>query len=56
MPPALRIGLSDAQTSGGLLISIAPDRAGALTRELATRNVAFAIVGEVVAGEGILVR
>jgi selenide, water dikinase len=54
--PALRIGLSDAQTSGGLLISIARDGAGALARELAMRDVAFAIVGEVVAGEGVLVR
>jgi selenide,water dikinase len=54
--PALRMGLSDAQTSGGLLISIARDGAGALARELAMRDVAFAIVGEVVAGEGVLVR
>jgi selenophosphate synthase len=50
------MGLSDAQTSGGLLISIARDGAGALARELAMRDVAFAIVGEVVAGEGVLVR
>ena len=53
---ATQASLTDPQTSGGLLISIARASAGALTRELAMRNVTFAVVGEVVAGEGVLVR
>jgi len=39
--------LSDAQTSGGLLISIGRSLAGKLERELARRNVNFKKIGEV---------
>jgi selenide, water dikinase len=53
---AVRIGLSDAQTSGGLLISIAPDRVDELTRELRKRDTLAVIVGEVREGAGIEVR
>ena len=46
--------LADAQTSGGLLIAVAPDRAEGLRAALAARGtLATAEVGEVVAGEGI---
>ena len=53
VPEAVRVGLSDAQTSGGLLISIAPDAADALTRELCAGNALAAVIGEVREGEGI---
>jgi selenide,water dikinase len=46
---ALRIALSDAQTSGGLLIAIAPDGARRVLDELADLGTA-AIVGEVLDG------
>jgi selenide,water dikinase len=52
---ALRVGLSDAQTSGGLLIAIAADRVDALARDLREAGVLAAIVGEVRAGAGIRV-
>jgi selenide,water dikinase len=42
-----QILLADAQTSGGLLIAVAPDRAGDLERELRARNVeVIARIGE----------
>jgi selenide,water dikinase len=52
---ARRIGLSDAQTSGGLLIAI--DRRGvdALSRDLRAAGVLAAIVGDVRAGDGVSV-
>lgn len=53
---ALRIGLSDAQTSGGLLIAIAPERAGALASALRDVGVLGARVGDVGEGAGITVR
>lgn len=53
---AVRVGLSDAQTSGGLLISVAPDALDALARELRSRGVLAAVVGEAREGEGIEVR
>jgi selenide,water dikinase len=46
---ALRIALSDAQTSGGLLIAVARERANALLAELADLD-GVAIVGEVLDG------
>ena len=43
--------LADAQTSGGLLIAVAPDRADDLRNALLARQVlAVATIGEVVAG------
>jgi selenide, water dikinase len=56
VPEAVRLGLSDAQTSGGLLISVARDDLGTLVRELEARGVPAAVVGEVCDGSGIEVR
>jgi selenide,water dikinase len=52
---AVRIGLSDAQTSGGLLIAVAPERVGGLTRDLRAVDSIAAVIGEVRAGSGISV-
>jgi selenide, water dikinase len=52
---AVRTGLSDAQTSGGLLISIAPERLEELVRGLREAGALDAIVGSVREGSGILV-
>jgi selenide,water dikinase len=47
-----RLLLADAQTSGGLLIAIRPDRRAALERELAARGVeTAAVIGEVRSGD-----
>ncbi len=46
--------LYDPQTSGGLLIAVAPDRYDILLSELAHRNTPAWTVGEVVAGEGLI--
>jgi len=56
IPEALRIGLSDAQTSGGLLISVAPDAVQGLVRDLRTHGALAAVIGEVREGAGIDVR
>lgn len=56
VPDAVRIGLSDAQTSGGLLISIARERVAALVRDLQDRGTLAAVIGEVREGAGIEVR
>ncbi len=53
---AVRLGLSDAQTSGGLLISVAPEAEDVLVRELRACGAVAALVGEVCEGEGIEVR
>lgn len=53
--PAMRLALSDAQTSGGLLISIAPDDAHRLLDELASQSVRAEIIGSVESGNGIRV-
>ncbi len=47
--------LFDPETSGGLLIASAPRQTDALARELESRDVAFWSVGEVVAGQGIII-
>jgi selenide,water dikinase len=52
---ALRVALSDAQTSGGLLISIAPERLDVLRRGLRAAGVLDAVIGTVTEGEGIRV-
>jgi selenide,water dikinase len=50
-----RLLLADAQTSGGLLMSVSGDREPALIAALAARGVVAATVGEVRAGPGRLV-
>jgi len=52
---ALRTALSDAQTSGGLLLSVAPERLETLREALRAAGVLDAVIGEVVEGEGIVV-
>jgi len=47
----MRLMLCDAQTSGGLLISLPEDRAADLERELRKRAIASARVGEITSGE-----
>jgi selenide, water dikinase len=56
VPAAVRIGLSDAQTSGGLLIAVAPDSVDQLLRDLHERGALAAIVGDAREGTGIEVR
>ncbi len=53
--PAMRLILSDAQTSGGLLISVGADSADALCDALLRADVLAARIGTVEAGEGIVV-
>lgn len=48
--------LFDPQTSGGLLIAVASDKADALMQELRARDVAYWVVGNVAAGAGVAVR
>ncbi len=49
---AEKLAVADAQTSGGLLLSVAPKKAEALARALEARGVAdFARIGEVEKGE-----
>ena len=51
VPAHVQLLLADAQTSGGLLIAVAPDRLEALLAALDRRGVAIrAVVGEVVEG------
>lgn len=52
---ALRLALSDAQTSGGMLISLSPDRFKALQAHLGGARALCAVIGEVRVGEGIAV-
>jgi selenide,water dikinase len=54
--PALRLALSDAQTSGGLLISLAPEDFDTFAREMQGANALLAVIGEVGDGGGITVR
>ena len=49
VPAAVQEVLFDPQTSGGLLISVAPDAAEALTHELRAAGIDASIAGEVVA-------
>jgi len=49
--PARRTVLSDAQTSGGLLIAIPPARAPQLLEALRRRGVEGSQIGELTAGE-----
>ena len=52
---ALRIALSDAQTSGGLLVALPPDTVERFTTLLANAHAFWAAVGRVSNGEGITV-
>ena len=45
-----RLALADAQTSGGLLMAVSPERAESLASGLAARGVAFAKIGNTVVG------
>ncbi|MGA7094586.1 MAG: AIR synthase-related protein, partial [Candidatus Cybelea sp.] len=56
VPDAVRVGLSDAQTSGGLLISIARERLPMLVGELQERGALAAVIGDVREGAGVEVR
>jgi selenide,water dikinase len=58
VPPVVATLLHDAQTSGGLLLSVPPDRLKALLADLAGRGLRPALVGRVVRGPagGIRVR
>jgi selenide, water dikinase len=55
VPSALRMALSDAQTSGGLLISLPPDGLSTFERELRGSQALCVPIGEVRSGEGITV-
>lgn len=51
LPEPEQLVLADAQTSGGLLIAAAGERAGGLEEALRSRNVEFARIGRTVEGE-----
>jgi len=53
--PDTRLILSDAQTSGGLLIAVAPESAASLRAELTESGALAAEIGIVEAGTGIIV-
>jgi selenide, water dikinase len=53
VPGAMRMVLSDAQTSGGLLIAVPPERAQALADALLENDALAAEIGEVEEGVGI---
>ena len=55
VPGALRIALSDAQTSGGLLLSVSPESVDVLRRELSGTLAHCAVIGDVREGAGITV-
>lgn len=48
-----KLVLSDAQTSGGLLISVPKEKEGALISSLKNKGVLHEVIGEIVAGKGI---
>jgi len=57
VPEPLRLVLCDAQTSGGLLIAVPEERAGALLDELVRRGVnRAAVVGRITSEQGLKVR
>lgn len=51
--PISKLLLADAQTSGGLLISISQDNLPQLRKSLENRNIKFAEIGEIVEGQNI---
>jgi selenide,water dikinase len=50
LPPVVATLLHDAQTSGGLLLSVAPDGLGGLVTDLRGRGIEPAVVGRVLEG------
>jgi selenide,water dikinase len=50
LPPVVTTLLHDAQTSGGLLLSVAPERLGGLVTDLRGRGIEPAVVGRVLDG------
>src|ERR687895_173185 len=50
LPPVVATLLHDAQTSGGLLLSVAPERLAGLVTDLRGRGIGPAVVGRVLAG------
>lgn len=48
--------LYDPVTSGGLLMAVHPEKQESMRRELTARGVRYAIIGELIAGSGILVK
>ena len=56
VPEAVRIGLSDAQTSGGLLIAVALEHLTSFLQEMKNRGLIAAVIGKVEKGSSILVR
>ena len=54
IPPALRSVLADAQTSGGLLVALAPDSAAVFVEQCEASNQFHALVGEFVPGDPII--
>ena len=48
-----KVLLCDAQTSGGVLIALPSDKVDALNRELSSRNVESAVIGEVISREDL---
>lgn len=55
VPQNVRLALSDAQTSGGLLLSVAPDRLESLRADLRAGDALDAVIGEIRSGSGITV-
>ena len=55
VPHSLRVALSDAQTSGGMLVSLAPERLPAFQAQMNGARALCAVIGEVRSGEGIVV-
>jgi selenide,water dikinase len=55
LPPAWQHLVFDPQTSGGLLVALAPARAPGYLADLAAAGVAGTIIGEVRAGRGLVV-
>ena len=51
IPAEVAVLLHDAQTSGGLLLAVAPAQAPALASVLRVQGLPAALIGEVVAGE-----
>ncbi|MEK7850260.1 MAG: AIR synthase-related protein, partial [Deltaproteobacteria bacterium] len=48
-----KLVLSDAQTSGGMLISVPKEKEASLVSSLKNKGVLHAVIGEIVAGKGI---
>jgi selenide,water dikinase len=51
LPPTTAVVLADAQTNGGLLAAVDPERAGAVLSALREAGVEAAVIGDVAAGD-----